>query len=127
MSIKHILNEEIESEISELRKMDIGSDEYETAANGVSKLLDKAIELEKLEVESKEKVNSRNAEVELKLQQMEDERKDRFVKNCITVGTFIGGVAVYGVAFVASMNFEKEGTLTTEGGRSALRSLLKLK
>lgn len=127
MSIKHILNEEIESEISELRKMDIGSDEYETAANGVSKLLDKAIELEKLEVESKEKVNSRNAEIELKLQQMEDERKDRFVKNCITVGTFIGGVAVYGVAFVASMNFEKEGTLTTEGGRSALRSLLKLK
>lgn len=127
MSIKHILNEEIESEISELRKMDIGSDEYETAANGVSKLLDKAIELEKLEVESKEKVNSRNAEVELKLQQMEDERKDRFVKNCVTVGTFIGGVAVYGVAFVASMNFEKEGTLTTEGGRSALRSLLKLK
>lgn len=127
MSIKHVLDEEIRSELENLGKESIGSDEYKSNVDGVTKLLDRKIELEKLEIESKEKIESRNAEIELKLQQMKDERKDRLIRNGITVGTFVGSCLVYGLAFIASTNFEREGTFTTEGGRSSLRNLLKVK
>lgn len=127
MSIKHVLDEEIRSELENLGKESIGSDEYKSNVDGVTKLLDRKIELEKLEIESKEKIESRNAEIELKLQQMKDERKDRLIRNGITIGTFVGSCLVYGLAFIASTNFEREGTFTTEGGRSSLRNLLKVK
>lgn len=127
MSIKHVLDNEIKEELENLGKESIGSDEYKANVDGVTKLLDRKIELEKLEVESREKIENRNAEIELKLQQMKEEKKDRFVRNGITIGTFVGSCVMYGLAFIASTNFEREGTFTTEGGRNSLRNLLKLK
>ncbi len=127
MSIIHVLDEEIRSELENLGKESIGSDEYKANVDGVTKLLDRKIELEKLEIESKDRIESRNAEIELKLQQMKEEKKYRFIRNGITIGTFVGSCVVYGLAFIASTNFEREGTFTTEGGRSSLRNLMKLK
>ena len=127
MSVKHILEEEIKNELENLGRETIGSDNYKANVEGVTKLLDKKIELEKPEAESKDKVESRNTEIEMKLQQMKDEKKDRWIRHGVTIGTFVGSCVMYGLAFVASTNFEREGTFTTEGGRNALRNLMKLK
>lgn len=127
MSIKHVLDEEIRNELENLGRETIGSDEYKANVDGVTKLLDRKIELEKLEVESGEKIEAREAEMNLKIQQMENEKKDRLIGHGVTVCTFLGSAGLYLLAFVASTNFEREGTFTTEGGRSALKSLLKLK
>lgn len=127
MSIKHVLDEEIRNELENLGREAIGSDEYKANVDGVTKLLDRKIELEKLEVESSERIEAREAEMNLKIQQMENEKKDRLISHGVTVGTFLGSAGLYFLAFVASTNFERTGTFTTEGGKSALRNLLKLK
>jgi hypothetical protein len=116
MSIKHVLDEEIRNELENLGRETIGSDEYKANVDGVTKLLDRKIELEKLEVESSERIEAREAE-----------KKDRLISHGVTVGTFLGSAGIYFLAFVASTNFERTGTFTTEGGKSALRNLLKLK
>lgn len=127
MSVKSNLVEEFESELEELSKMAIGTDTYKTTVDGVTKLADRIIELEKNEKELAAQIDAQEREYAIKAQQLKDEKRDRLIKNCITVGTFIGGVAVYGLAFIASTNFEREGTFTTEGGKSSVKQLLKLK
>ena len=127
MSIKNDLVEEFESELEELGKMEVGTEKYKTLVDGVTKLADRIIEIDKVENEHVVQIDTQEQEYAIKAQQLKDEKKDRFIKNCIAVGTFVGGVLVYSLAFIASINFEREGTLTTEGGRSSLRQLLKLK
>ena len=83
------------------------------------------IEIEKNESDLNDKVDCREIENSLKERQLKVDKKDRTIKNLLTGANIIGGLAVATWAFVSSMNFEKEGTLTTEGGRSALRHLLK--
>ena len=125
MSIKTNLVKEFENEIKELGKLPLGSEEYESTLDGVTKLADRIIEIDKLESENNEKDRQREVDVNLKVSQMESENRDRLIRNCIEGTKVIGGFGLAAWAFIASMNFEKEGTLTTEGGRTALRQLLK--
>ena len=125
MSIKSVLIEEFNSEVKGLGKMELGSDKYKTTVEGVTKLADRIIEIEKNESDLNDKADCREIENGLKERQLKVDKKDRTIKNLLTGANIIGGLAVATWAFVSSMNFEKEGTLTTEGGRSALRHLLK--
>lgn len=127
MSFKRILDEEITNELNELKKISVGTEEHKASVDALTKLMDRKIELEKLEVESKTQDLNRDIETNLRLQQMESEKRDRLIKNVLTGVSTVGGLLCAGLAFVASINFEKEGTLTTEGGRSALRQLLKFR
>ena len=127
MSVRSNLVEEFESELEELSKMEVGTDTYKATVDGVTKLADRIIEIDKIEKENSVQIDAQEQECAIKAQQLKDEKKDRFIKNCIAIGTFVGGVLVYSLAFIASTNFEREGTLTTEGGKSSLRQLLKLK
>ena len=124
MNIENLLHVEIEEELTELKKMQVGSDQYKTAVDGVSKLFDRAIELEKLDIEHQEKIKDRENDQELKLKQMSEERKDRLIKNGITIGTFVisTGVTIWGV--LASFKFEEEGSITTILGRGLINKLL---
>ena len=130
MNIRNNLTEEFESELKELKKLKVGSDDYKIAVDGISKLADRIIEIDKFEAEKEETVkdqNNKDRETELKFSQLEADKKDRLIRNCIEGGKIVAGFGLAVWAFIASMNFEKEGTLTTEDGRSALRSLLKFK
>lgn len=127
MSFKRILDEEITNELNELKKISVGTEEHKASVDALTKLMDRKIELEKLEVESKTQDLNRDIETNLRLQQMESEKRDRLIKNVLTGVSTVGGLLCAGLAFIASINFEKEGTLTTEGGRSALRQLLKFR
>lgn len=130
MGIKNILWDEIEKEVKELSKMQVGTDQYKVTVDGIARLSDKIIELEKLESENAAKDFEnfvRTEEQELKREQLKSEKRDRAVKNVITVGTAVLSVAVYALAFIASTNFEREGSFTTEGGKNSIRQLLKLR
>ena len=130
MGIKNILLDEIEKEVKELSKMQVGTDQYKVTVDGVARLSDKIIELDKLESENAMKDFEnfvRTEEQELKRDQLKSEKRDRAVKNVITVGTAVLSVAVYALAFIASTNFEREGSFTTEGGKNSIRQLLKLR
>lgn len=113
MVTRQLLDDRIQDELAYLAGIDASSEEYVKAVDGVTKLLDRAIELDKISIE-----DARKAE------QLDDERKDRIVKNVITaVGTAATiGVAIWGT--VVSINFEKEGTITTLMGRGWINKLL---
>lgn len=113
METRQLLDDRIQDELAYLAGIDASSEEYVKTVDGVTKLLDRAIELEKISIE-----DARKAET------IDDERKDRIVKNCISVAGIVVpiGVAIWGT--VVSINFEKEGTITTLMGRGWINKLL---
>lgn len=124
MNIETLLREEIKSELEELKKMSLGTDEYRTTVDGITKLADRAIEMERLDIESQEKAESREIEAELKLKEMSEERKDRWIKNGISVMSVLVPTVVTIWGTVKSIEFEKEGTITTIMGRGFINKLL---
>lgn len=127
MGIKRILVEEFEKELEELKRLEVGTDKYKNTVDGVTKMADRIIEIEKNETAKEDRSKTSEVDIYLKEQQLKEDKKDRLIKNILTGVNIVGGFGLAAWAFVASMNFEKEGTLTTEGGRSALRQLLKFK
>lgn len=124
MSVKRLLNEEIVSEIENLNKVPLGSEEHKIAADALAKLLDKSIELDKLDLEYQDKADSREAANNLKRIEIEEEKKDRRVKNVLTGVSVIGGFAVTIWGAIKSLEFEKTGTITTIMGRGFIQKLL---
>ena len=124
MSIQRLLREEIESEFKELSKITPGGDEYRVAVDGITKLMDRAIEMEKNEIDRQDRIDARDSENEFKTKQMEDEKKDRFVKNLLTgVGT-IGGLVVTIWGAKKAWKFEETGTVASPVGRSFINKLI---
>ena len=124
MSVKRLLNEEIVSEIENLNKVPLGSEEHKIAADALAKLLDKSIEMDKLDLEYQDKADSREAANNLKRIEIEEEKKDRRVKNVLTGVSVIGGFAVTIWGAIKSLEFEKTGTITTIMGRGFIQKLL---
>ena len=120
MSIQTLLNEEIKNEFEDLKKMELGSETYKTTVDGLTKLVDRAIELEKIDVEQNEAYENR----QVALSKIEDDRKDRWVRNILTGAGIIIPTAVTVWGTIKSINFEKEGTITTIMGRGFIQKLL---
>lgn len=116
MNIEKLLNEEIQSEFEVLRDADPSDEVFEPTVNSVTKLLDRAIEIDKLNIEHEERLHSAKID-----------KIDRIAKHVISGVSVVGGLAAAIIMGFASMNFEKEGTFTSEAGRSAIRQLLKFK
>ena len=124
MKVETMLHDEILNEFEELKKLEVGSDGYRAAVDGISKLLDRAIEYDKLDAECNERSLNRGFEEDYKLQLAEDEKRDRRIKNGITsAGIVIPSlITIWGT--IKSLNFEKEGTVTTIMGRGFINKLL---
>lgn len=124
MNLEKKLHDEIGREITILEGMKEGTESYKALVDGVTKLTDRAIAIDRFNAEIEEKAATQKFENELKLQQMKEERIDRIVKNCLTaVGIILPiGITVWGTK--ASFEFEKEGTVTTIMGRGFINKLL---
>ena len=124
MSIKSLVDEEIRSEIEEISKIEVGSEKHKASVDALAKLLDKSIELERLDVEAQEKYESRIAENELKMKQLKDEKRDRIVKNVLTCVSVVGGFGVTIWGTLKSLKFEENGVVTSIVGRGFIQKLL---
>lgn len=113
MDIETKLHEELAEELDYLKGVDIGSDAHKATVEIWTKLADRAIEMEKLNIEKAEKERTR-----------EDERKDRWIRHGITVFGIVLPVAVTIWGTVKSFEFEKEGTITTLMGKGFMNKLL---
>ena len=121
-----IIHEEIEDELQNLKKMQLGADSYKVTVDGVTKLIDREIELKKMENERLEAIERREHDAKLKMAEMDIDKKDRWARNVLT---FLGIAVPAGIgawAFLKSMKFEEVGTITTEVGKSALRGLFSI-
>lgn len=124
MNIETLLNDEIKSELDLLKDMEVGSDDYKMTVDGLVKLMDRAIEIEKINIEHEEKSSDREADTDIKLAQMEEDKKDRFVKNLISVAGILIPTAVTIWGTFKTLKFEQEGTVTTIMGRGFINKLL---
>ena len=124
MSVKSMLNEELETELEELKKIEIGGDDYKAAVDGITKLADRMIELEKLNNEAEERNKNREVDAELKQAQLEATKKDNRVKNAISIAGILVpiGVTIWGT--LKAFEFEKDGTVTTLIGKGFINKLI---
>ena len=126
MSVRALLAEEIQTEFEVLNDLEVGSDEYRVTVDGLTKLMDRQIELEKFDIEREAEVRNREIENELKQKQLNDERKDRLVRNIIAVC----GIAVPALIQVwgtrLAFRFEEEGSITTNVGKGYVNNINKL-
>lgn len=135
MSVETHLKTEIEAEFTKLSTMEPGSEKYKVTVDGVTKLMDRLIDMDKVEIESTDRVAARESEERLRTQQMEseellrkqqmeDEKKDRLVKNIIGAAGVLLPLAVTIWGTKVSLKFEEEGTFTTMMGRGFINKLL---
>lgn len=124
MKIETILQEEIKSEFEELKGMELGTDEYKSTVDGLTKLVDRAIKIEELNNDAQDKIYKEN-ELDLKQQQIEEERKDRKVRNSITVASIVIPTIVTIWGTLKTLKFEEVGTVTTNAGRNFMNRLFK--
>ena len=122
--MEKMLGEEIKTEFEVLKNTKPGDETHKATVDSLTKLMDRAIELKKFDATAAEENATRKIETDLKLKQMQEEKRDRFIKNVMAGAKDVAtiGVVIWGT--VASMNFEKEGTLTTSAGRKHLNKLL---
>lgn len=113
MNIHKLLNDEIKDELEHLKGIEVGTEEYQKAVDGIAKLTDRSIEMEKLATEHEDK-----------LAQLKEDKKARWIKDGIAVGTTLGGfiLAIWGTR--ASFKFEETGSITTIMGRGWINKLL---
>lgn len=112
-NIETLLHEEIENKFNELDKMKSGTPEYEKAVDSVTKLMDRAIEIEKLDNEIRDKSETQK-----------EEKKDRLIRNIIAGASVVIPTLVTIWGTKKSFEFEKEGTITTIMGRGFINKLL---
>lgn len=113
MDIKRTLENEVQSKMQNLEGMNVASEEYQTAVKSVTELVDRVIDLEKLENEN-----------ESNLRTIEENEKDRRTRNILAwAGLAIPtGVTIWGT--LKSFKFEENGTVTTIMGRGFINKLL---
>lgn len=131
MSTKQLLEDEIQAEIDEISRLEVGSDKHKLATDALAKLLDKYNEMEKAEIESQDKYDDREAEREhrvaerkLKEEQLKHDKRDAIIKNVLTGVTFVGGCALTIWGTKVSIKFEETGSFTTIMGRGFIQKLL---
>lgn len=125
MKNETMLHEEIQSEFEELKKIEVGSDKYKTAVDGLTKLMDRAIEIDKLNVGAEERLDARNIDAELRQEQLEADVKDRKVRNVISIAGIVIPTAVTIWGTLKSLKFEETGTVTTNAGRNFMNRIFK--
>ena len=113
MNIEELLNEEIQAEIETLKAVEMGSESYKIAVDGITKLIDRSIDIQK-----------QAAEREYKEREAEETKKDRLINDGIAIAGIVLPIIVTIWGTKASFKFEEEGTITTIMGRGFINKLL---
>ena len=103
--IETLWDTKIKNELELLATSNIETDEYENRIEGIGKMMDKKLEMKKFEAD----------------------KRDRLVKNiisCAGIGLPLI-VTIWGT--LVSLNFEKDGIVTTGAGRGFISKLFNLK
>lgn len=121
--ILEMLDKEIETIMNTMEDLALGTEEYKQAAETLAKLVDKRNEMVKIEYDHLDKKQSLQDETDLKLKQMEDDRKDRRVKNWLTGAKIFGGMGLTALGTYVTLNFERISNVTTIAGREFVKQL----
>lgn len=118
--VKTLLNEEIQMELENLKDLEMGTDEHKISVDLITKLLDREIELKKLENEESKRVEDND----FKKFQAKEENKDRLIRNGLTAAGIVIPTIVTIWGTLKTLKFEETGTVTTMMGRGFVNKLL---
>lgn len=123
--IKSLLKKEIEAEFLELEKIQIGTDDYKTSVDGITKMIDKSIEISKMEADIDSKKEALYAETDLELKKQKNEHFNKMIVNILSGASIVSGVVLTIWGTYKTLKFEETGTVTTTAGRSFINSVVK--
>ena len=125
MNIDTLLDKEIQSELEQLKNMEVGTEEYRAAVDGITKLIDRKNERERIANEKQEKAETQAIENGLRMKQISEDRIDRFLKHGVAIaGVLLPlGVTIWGT--LITFKFEEDGKVPTNIlGRGFINKLL---
>jgi hypothetical protein len=111
--IRDLLEEEIKTEIRNLSTLEAGSKEKSTAIEDLAKLYRLRIEETRNEWDFNEKYESRNGDMRLKKDQLEEQVKDRYFRLGVEAASIILPLIFYAAWMKRGFRFEETGTYTS--------------
>lgn len=124
MSIEDLLVDELDAQFTKLRTKDLKPEEEKAVVETLAKLMDRKIEMDRVHNDCVDKKAIRESELLMKQQQIEDEKKDRLIKNILSAAGIALPLLVTIWGTKVSLKFEEEGTFTTIMGRGFINKLL---
>ena len=127
-----MLDQEIQGCLESMNDLEaVNMPEYGEAVTNVTKLMDKLVELKKLDIEQSKLEQMKEIEKskleqmkEIETEKIDSENKDRLVKNVITVVTTGAGFVLMIWGTKKTFQFEETGSITSTAGRKYLDALL---
>ena len=127
MDIDDLLLEEIEQEFNGLKDVEMGTEKYKASVDGLAKLVDRAIELRKLDSDRNDKeseLDIRSKDLELREQRDKYDKIDQLIRNSISIAGIVIPTVVTIWGTLKTFQFEEEGSITTNIGRGFINKLL---
>lgn len=122
--VKKKLVEEFCEDADGLRDLELGSEQYRSSVDGITKIADRLIRIEEVEIDREMRARQLEADNAIKSRQLRDERKDRVIKNSIGIGTFIVTTALSVWGINKTFKFDATDTVTSTLGRKILNDLI---
>ena len=127
MDIDDLLLEEIEQEFNGLKDVEMGTEKYKVSVDGLAKLVDRAIELRKIDADRNDKeseLDIRSKDLELREQRDKYDKIDQLIRNGISIAGIVIPTVVTIWGTLKTFQFEEEGSITTNIGRGFINKLL---
>lgn len=118
--VNRLINEEIVAKVSDLQDLKVGTPEYRTGVDSVSKLVSSLSELAKTEAD----IAAQEEETRLKQQQYKADLFDKIAKNVIQGVAVGGGIVVTVWGTVKSLKFEETGVCTSTASKKFFGTVL---
>ena len=119
-----LLEVEIQDQFERLRKTEFGTEQYKTGVDGLTKLIDRSIEIDKLSHEFKKERENQKLDTEFKEKQMAKDKKSEMIHNVIAIAGIVLPLLVTIWGTNVSLKFEESGTVTTIMGRGFINKML---
>lgn len=127
INYKEALDGEISTELEVLESMETNSEDYKIMVEGLTKLIDRSMELEKIEIskaQEAEKIKNEAEKMKFEAEQAKTNKIFQWIGYGISAAGIVIPVAVTIWGTKVTLNFEKEGTVTTMLGRGFINKLL---
>lgn len=127
INYKEALDGEISTELEVLESMETNSEDYKIMVEGLTKLIDRSMELEKIEIskaQEAEKIKNEAEKIKFEAEQAKTNKIFQLIGYGISAAGIVIPVAVTIWGTKVTLNFEKEGTVTTMMGRGFINKLL---
>lgn len=121
---KDLLHEQVQDALNGIDVTDIASEESAKAVENSIKLVDREIEMTKIQNDYEAKLAQVEADKEVKMKQIDEDKKSRWIDRVVDMGKFAIGLAVTAAVSTFAYKQEQEGNIvTTQQGRRETKGI----